>query len=146
MPISFPNEFVFAPYTLFPLSRVPALPPPAPLSRNLCSLSLCFPAELSTGLVGLDVVPNAREVLAKLYARTLEDVKVIPAGVPYREQVEKLTKYRLQVVQANEDVRVVLLLFFARARARRGAAAAHPFTHPLLLPPFLSRSAPLKRK
>ena len=109
------------------------------------TLSLCFPAELSTGLVGLDVVPNAREVLAKLYARTLEDVKVIPAGVPYREQVEKLTKYRLQVVQENEDVRVVVLLFL-RARARRGAATAVPFTHPLLLPPFLSSSAPLKRK
>ena len=41
----------------------------------------------------------------KLYARTLEEVKVIPAGVPYRETVEKFTKYRLKVVQDNEDVR-----------------------------------------
>ncbi len=40
-----------------------------------------------------------------LYARTLEEIKIIPEGVPYREQVEKFTKYRLKVVQDNEDVR-----------------------------------------
>jgi len=135
MPISFPNEFVFAPYTLFSLSRSRVAATRPALTQPVFTLSLCFPAELSTGLVGLDVVPNAREVLAKLYARTLEDVKVIPAGVPYREQVEKLTKYRLQVVQANEDVRVVLLLFFC-ARARRGAAAAFPLPIPSSSPPF----------
>lgn len=108
------------------------------------TLSLCFPAELSTGLVGLDVVPNAREVLAKLYARTLEDVKAIPAGVPYREQVEKLTKYRLQVVQANEDVRVVFCGL--RGRSRRSATRRPPLYPYPPPPPFLSRSAPLKRK
>lgn len=74
-----------------PPARSPAPPSPA--------------AELSTGIVGLDVVPNAREVLMALYARTLEEIKIIPEGVPYREQVEKFTKYRLKVVQDNEDVR-----------------------------------------
>jgi hypothetical protein len=36
----------------------------------------------STGLTGLDVVPNAREVLVKLYEKTLKDVQVSrpPAG------------------------------------------------------------------
>lgn len=35
----------------------------------------------STGLTGLDVVPNAREVLVKLYEKTLKDVQVrAPAG------------------------------------------------------------------
>ena len=29
----------------------------------------------TTGIVGLDVVPNAREVLTKLYEKTLNDVK-----------------------------------------------------------------------
>jgi hypothetical protein len=30
----------------------------------------------STGIVGLDVVPNAKEVLIKLYEKTLRDIKV----------------------------------------------------------------------
>lgn len=30
----------------------------------------------TTGIVGLDVVPNAREVLIKLYEKTLNDIKV----------------------------------------------------------------------
>ncbi len=29
----------------------------------------------STGLTGLDVVPNAREVLVKLYEKTLKDIQ-----------------------------------------------------------------------
>lgn len=32
----------------------------------------------TTGIVGLDVVPNARAVLIKLYEKTLNDVKVRP--------------------------------------------------------------------
>lgn len=30
----------------------------------------------TTGIVGLDVVPNAKEVLTKLYRKTLNDIKV----------------------------------------------------------------------
>jgi hypothetical protein len=33
-------------------------------------------AKKSTGIVGLDVVPNAREVLVQLYEKTLSDIKV----------------------------------------------------------------------
>jgi NADH dehydrogenase (ubiquinone) 1 alpha subcomplex subunit 5 len=87
----------------------------------------------TTGIFGLDVVPNAREVLTKLYEKTLKDVQVrgplaipqttpegprptqrptttcapsqiIPADVPYRKSVEAFTNFRLQVVRDNEDV------------------------------------------
>lgn len=30
----------------------------------------------TTGLTGLDVVPNARQVLVKLYEKTLKDIQV----------------------------------------------------------------------
>lgn len=60
----------------------------------------------TTGIVGLDVVPNAKEVLTKLYEKTLSDIKIIPEGVPYRAEVERFTRYRLSVVQKCEDVSV----------------------------------------
>ena len=77
----------------------------------------------STGLVGLDVVPNARAVLDALYRKTLEDVQVIPAHVPYRQMVEDFTSYRLGVVRMVEDVRWCSPPR-ARARARAVEAAA----------------------
>lgn len=58
----------------------------------------------TTGIVGLDVVPNAKEVLTRLYEKTLSDIKIIPEGVAYREQVEKFTKHRLSVVQKHDDI------------------------------------------
>ena len=51
----------------------------------------------STGLVGLDVVPNAREVLISLYQQTLKAVAPIPESAQYRKSVEALTQHRLQV-------------------------------------------------
>ncbi|KAI5055792.1 hypothetical protein GOP47_0029313 [Adiantum capillus-veneris] len=57
----------------------------------------------TTGLVGLAVVPNAREVLIKLYTETLESVEDIPSYAEYRKAVEKFTKFRLQVCQEEED-------------------------------------------
>ena len=60
----------------------------------------------STGLVGLDVVPNAREVLIELYQRTLSDVKIMPETVFYRQSVEKFTNFRLDVVRKTNDVSV----------------------------------------
>lgn len=57
----------------------------------------------STGLVGLPVVPNAREELIKIYAKTLEKVKMFPADVEYRKGVEQITNYRLSVVKRLPD-------------------------------------------
>jgi hypothetical protein len=125
----------------------------------------------STGLVGLDVVPNAREVLTKLYQKTLNDIKVrpsvvagaswvlyevvvrqpcaadyaprtpadtsltsplamtgaccpllqiIPETAAYRQDVEQFTKFRMQVVKDNEDVRT------RRTLSTRAPAAEPP--------------------
>lgn len=52
----------------------------------------------STGIVGLDVVPNAREVLISLYQQTLQAVKPIPESAQYRKSVEALTQHRLKVI------------------------------------------------
>jgi NADH dehydrogenase (ubiquinone) 1 alpha subcomplex subunit 5 len=58
----------------------------------------------STGLVGLDVVPNAREVLIGLYNETLKVVNdQIPERAEYRRSVERITNYRLKVCQEEEE-------------------------------------------
>jgi len=54
--------------------------------------------------VGLDVVPNAPEVLSGLYATTLESIQAIPASAEYRVNVEKITNYRLKVVTEGESI------------------------------------------
>ena len=86
----------------------------------------------STGLVGLNVNPNARQDLIQIYRRTLEEVKVRfvpiapylyqhlyplpplllllllqilpPEAKNYRNAVEQITNFRLNVVEKNEDV------------------------------------------
>lgn len=40
------------------------------------TLVLLQAVKRSTGLVGLSVVPNARQVLVQLYNKTLNDIKV----------------------------------------------------------------------
>jgi NADH dehydrogenase (ubiquinone) 1 alpha subcomplex subunit 5 len=63
-----------------------------------------FSTKLSTGIVGLSVVPNAREVLISLYEKTLDEVKIMPDHVPYRKDVENFTNWRMQVVKDNQDI------------------------------------------
>lgn len=57
----------------------------------------------TTGIVGLDVVPNAREVLISLYTKTLNEIKAVPEDEGYRKAVESFTKHRLQVCKEEED-------------------------------------------
>ncbi|CAL9069113.1 probable NADH dehydrogenase [ubiquinone] 1 alpha subcomplex subunit 5, mitochondrial [Musa acuminata AAA Group] len=57
----------------------------------------------TTGIVGLDVVPNAREVLVSLYTRTLKEIQAVPQDEGYRKAVESFTRHRLQVCQEEED-------------------------------------------
>lgn len=57
----------------------------------------------TTGIVGLDVVPNAREVLIELYSKTLKEIKAVPEDEGYRKAVESFTKQRLKVCQEEED-------------------------------------------
>lgn len=61
----------------------------------------------TTGIVGLDVVPNAREVLIGLYTKTLEEIKVVPEDEGYRKAVESFTRHRLKVCQEEEDWEVI---------------------------------------
>ncbi|CAI5470392.1 unnamed protein product [Closterium sp. Yama58-4] len=71
------------------------------LSRRLGALFA--QAKESTGIVGLDVVPNARQVLIGLYNQTLSAVQVIPQEVVYRQNVEALTRHRLAVCEEEQD-------------------------------------------
>ncbi|KAJ4956625.1 hypothetical protein NE237_013408 [Protea cynaroides] len=57
----------------------------------------------TTGIVGLDVVPNAREVLITLYAKTLKEIQKVPEDEGYRKAVESFTRNRLKVCQEEED-------------------------------------------
>ncbi|KAG1338812.1 putative NADH dehydrogenase [ubiquinone] 1 alpha subcomplex subunit 5 [Cocos nucifera] len=56
----------------------------------------------TTGIVGLEVVPNAREVLISLYGRTLKEIQAVPENEGYRKAVESFTRHRLQVCLEEE--------------------------------------------
>ncbi|KAJ4949946.1 hypothetical protein NE237_026778 [Protea cynaroides] len=57
----------------------------------------------TTGIVGLDVVPNARDVLISLYSKTLKEVQSVPEDEGYRKAVESFTRHRLKVCQEEEE-------------------------------------------
>ncbi|XP_062149684.1 probable NADH dehydrogenase [ubiquinone] 1 alpha subcomplex subunit 5, mitochondrial [Alnus glutinosa] len=57
----------------------------------------------TTGIVGLDVVPNAREVLIGLYTKTLKEIQAVPEDEGYRKAVESFTTQRLKVCQEEQD-------------------------------------------
>jgi NADH dehydrogenase (ubiquinone) 1 alpha subcomplex subunit 5 len=57
----------------------------------------------STGITGLPVVPNAREVLIGLYNKTLDVVQIIPETAQYRKTVEEISRQRLKVVEESKD-------------------------------------------
>ncbi|EPS60061.1 hypothetical protein M569_14744 [Genlisea aurea] len=70
------------------------------LSRPLLAMAK---VKETTGIVGLEVVPNAREVLIGLYTKTLDEIKAVPEDEGYRKAVESFTKHRLKVCQEEED-------------------------------------------
>ncbi|MFS7949691.1 putative NADH dehydrogenase [ubiquinone] 1 alpha subcomplex subunit 5 [Helianthus anomalus] len=57
----------------------------------------------TTGIVGLEVVPNAREVLIDLYNKTLTEIQRVPEDEGYRKAVESFTRHRLSVCEQEED-------------------------------------------
>jgi NADH dehydrogenase (ubiquinone) 1 alpha subcomplex subunit 5 len=57
----------------------------------------------TTGIVGLDVAPNAREVLINLYSKTLKEIKAVPEDEGYRKAVESFTTHRLKVCEEEVD-------------------------------------------
>lgn len=76
---------VRAPSARRPCVRRPCADRRAPPARHAAAMAFRLTARLlqqhgaiikkSTGLTGLDVVPNAREVLVKLYEKTLKDIQ-----------------------------------------------------------------------
>eukprot|EP00466_Bigelowiella_natans_P011059 jgi/Bigna1/56530/estExt_Genewise1Plus.C_1030001 len=67
-------------------------------ARTFCSI------KESTGIAGLRVVENAREVLIGLYQKTLEDAETLPNSAGYKDYVTKLSKYRLSVCENHSTV------------------------------------------
>nr|VDD31801.1 unnamed protein product [Brassica oleracea] len=57
----------------------------------------------TTGIVGLDVVSNARAVLIDLYTKTLKEIQAVPEDEGYRKAVESFTRHRLNVCKEEED-------------------------------------------
>mmetsp|Transcript_8125 Transcript_8125/g.15073 ORF Transcript_8125/g.15073 Transcript_8125/m.15073 type:complete len:167 (-) Transcript_8125:148-648(-) len=59
----------------------------------------------TTGLAGLPVIENSREVLIALYQKTLEDVEAsIPKEAAYYDVVTKLTQHRLDICDSTESI------------------------------------------
>ncbi|KAK9137654.1 hypothetical protein Sjap_008248 [Stephania japonica] len=59
--------------------------------------------EETAGIVGLDVVLNAREVLICLYIKTLYEIKATLEDEGYRKVVESFTRHQLKVCEEEED-------------------------------------------
>ncbi|GAB2299202.1 hypothetical protein Dimus_033274 [Dionaea muscipula] len=66
-------------------------------------MPLMAEVKATTGIVGLEVVPNAREVLISLYRKTLKEIEAVPEDEGYRKAVESFTRHRLNVCQEVED-------------------------------------------
>ncbi|KAG5600702.1 hypothetical protein H5410_032072 [Solanum commersonii] len=74
------------------------------LRRIARPLMMMAKVKETTGIVGLEVVPNAREVLINLYRKTLEEIKAVPEDEGYRKAVESFTRHRLNVcVEEHES-------------------------------------------
>lgn len=73
------------------------------LRRVAGPLMMMAKVKETTGIVGLDVVPNAREVLINLYKKTLVEIRGVPEDEGYRKAVETFTSQRLKVCQEEED-------------------------------------------
>ncbi|GFP91344.1 probable NADH dehydrogenase [ubiquinone] 1 alpha subcomplex subunit 5 mitochondrial [Phtheirospermum japonicum] len=73
------------------------------LRRVARPLMMMTKVKETTGIVGLEVVPNAREVLIGLYTKTLEEIKSVPEDEGYRKAVESFTRHRLKVCQEEQD-------------------------------------------
>ena len=77
-----------------PSRRVAARLVPALLARP----------KTTTGIVGLDVVPDAKPVLLDLYAKTLSILETVPAEAEYRKVIEGYMKSRVAVLESTDDI------------------------------------------
>ena len=58
----------------------------------------------TTGIVGLEVQPDARAILTGLYTKTLSALEALPADSAYRSKVQETTAERLSIVKGTEDL------------------------------------------
>ncbi|XP_062510940.1 NADH dehydrogenase [ubiquinone] 1 alpha subcomplex subunit 5-like [Corticium candelabrum] len=58
----------------------------------------------STGIVGLAVIHNSREVLIGIYQKTLKALTRLPSDAAYRRHTEETTKQRLKIAEQEESV------------------------------------------
>jgi NADH dehydrogenase (ubiquinone) 1 alpha subcomplex subunit 5 len=70
---------------------------------GLAALRSARAVKQTTGIVGLDVEPEARKVLIGLYTRALDEIKAVPEDEGYRKAVESFTRHRLQICQEEDD-------------------------------------------
>mmetsp|Transcript_35551 Transcript_35551/g.86973 ORF Transcript_35551/g.86973 Transcript_35551/m.86973 type:complete len:126 (+) Transcript_35551:92-469(+) len=63
--------------------------------------------KLTTGLVGLPVVSNSREVFMRLCKKFLSAVAVVPPTAAYRIEMERVTRHRLSVCEKHTDVATI---------------------------------------
>lgn len=89
--------------------RAPLLRALAPLLPGLrlesgaaaASLTAIRGAKSTTGIVGLPVVPNARQELQAQYQAVLDALADIPEDAEYRRSVEKTVRWKLQAAAAD---------------------------------------------
>ncbi|PRW33626.1 putative NADH dehydrogenase [ubiquinone] 1 alpha subcomplex subunit mitochondrial [Chlorella sorokiniana] len=58
-------------------------------------------AKTTTGIVGLPLVPDARNVLKEQLQAVLDAIQVIPADAEYRRSVEKTVRWKLAAVESD---------------------------------------------
>uniref|UniRef100_A0A7S3G7Q3 NADH dehydrogenase [ubiquinone] 1 alpha subcomplex subunit 5 n=1 Tax=Palpitomonas bilix TaxID=652834 RepID=A0A7S3G7Q3_9EUKA len=62
-------------------------------------------AKASTRITGLDVVPNAKEVLLERYGAILAKLEEkIPKGTGYRDTLEETVNYHKSIVEASSSI------------------------------------------
>jgi hypothetical protein len=64
-------------------------------------------AKTSTGIVGLEVVPNGRAVLMALSEKLLRMVAELPESAHYRKTVEDVYRTRLEACQQHTEVEAI---------------------------------------
>ena len=80
----------------------------APRAPGVAALACCRGVKTTTGIVGLEVQPEAKSMLEGLYSKTLATLEeTVPAGAEYRNVIEALTKKRLAVVQGTSDLSAI---------------------------------------
>ena len=97
------------------LCRTPHTPPPflphvcphsTPIGRIICGwckCCLCRGLKTTTGIVGLEVDPQARETVQTKAEAVLDAVKVINQDVQYRKNVEATFQFWLKQVRKISD-------------------------------------------